>query len=143
MPYADAQAARHGLRQDPGTPPPPPAGSYSSLTGSGGDGHKVSQEGVDVAASPRDERATTDDPNTDTKTLALASAAEGAEREAEAGVAAGRVGRSDGDVIFVGREPELLYGVNFTVAPPHEGDEPTQLSAEVYVTAVAVPKRNL
>lgn len=55
----------------------------------------------------------------------------GAEREAAVDVAAGSADKNDVGGILVNGEPELLYAVNFSVAPPREGDKPMQLSAEV------------
>lgn len=134
----EAPAARDELPQETGPPLPPAAGSYS-FTVSGGDGYRVSQEGVNDTASTSDTSATTG-PNANANAklhehsatpLASALAEAGGDREARAGVAAGSVDGSDGDGTPVRREPELLYAINFTVAPPREGAEPMQLSAEV------------
>lgn len=145
--YGGAPAARARLRQEAGGPLTPAERH--------GDGSIVSHKGVDDTAYTTDNNATTGlNTNTNTKirehsampsTLALAEAE--AERGAGGDVtaptfaetggqprvagAAGSVNKDDGGGTPIKRELELLYAIDFYVAPPREGDNPMQLSAEV------------
>lgn len=134
--YGGAPAAHTRLQQKTGASPPPAAGSHR-YTEPSIDGYRVSQKGVDDTAYTSERGATTglnmDTTEREHSAIPLASASAEAEEEgkAEAGVDAGGADKNDGDGILIGRETELLYAINFSVAPPRDGNEPVQLSAEV------------